>query len=77
MMTVLLGAQWSFVYINVLTGGGPLKSTTHIFYLLYQYGFASMQAGWSSAAGMIVFVGFGAIAFLCLRLTRKFAFYDN
>ncbi len=77
MMTVLLGAQWSFVYINVLTGGGPLKSTTNIFYLLYQYGFASMQAGWSSAAGMIVFIGFGAIAFLCLGLTRKFAFYDN
>lgn len=77
MMTVLLGAQWSFVYINVLTGGGPLKSTTNIFYLLYQYGFASMQAGWSSAAGMIVFVGFGVIAFLCLGLTRKFAFYDN
>jgi multiple sugar transport system permease protein len=77
MMTILLGAQWSFTYINILTGGGPLKSTTNIFYLLYQYGFASMTAGWSAAAGMIAFAGFSALAFACIKIIQKRAVYDN
>lgn len=77
MMTVLFGAQWSFVYINVLTDGGPLRSTTNIFYLLWVYGFETMSAGWSSAAGMITFTGFAAIAFLCLRAMKRFSVHDN
>lgn len=77
MMTILFGAQWSFTYINVLTQGGPLKSTTNIFYLLWDYGFGSLSVGWSSAAGMIAFAGFGAIAMLCLWLMQRRAFHDN
>jgi multiple sugar transport system permease protein len=77
MMTILLGAQWSFTYINILTGGGPLKSTTNIFYLLYQYGFASMTVGWSAAAGMIAFAGFSVLAFICIKVIQKRAVYDN
>ncbi|SFU20299.1 sugar ABC transporter permease [Mesorhizobium sp. YR577] len=77
MMTILFGAQWSFTYINVLTHGGPLKSTTNIFYLLWDYGFGSLSVGWSSAAGMIAFAGFSAIAFVCLRLMQRRAVYDN
>ncbi|CDZ47210.1 carbohydrate ABC transporter permease [Neorhizobium galegae] len=77
MMTILFGAQWSFAYINVLTNGGPLKSTTNIFYLLWEYGFQTMSAGWSSAAGMIAFAGFAVIAAGCMWLTKRFAIYDN
>ncbi|BCH29049.1 ABC transporter permease [Mesorhizobium sp. L-8-10] len=77
MMTILFGAQWSFTYINVLTQGGPLKSTTNIFYLLWDYGFGSLSVGWSSAAGMIAFASFGAIAMLLLWLMQRRAFHDN
>lgn len=77
MMTILFGAQWSFAYINVLTNGGPLKSTTNIFYLLWEYGFETLAAGWSAAAGMITFAGFAVIAFFCLRFTKRHAVYDN
>ncbi|MBP2558476.1 multiple sugar transport system permease protein [Neorhizobium galegae] len=77
MMTILFGAQWSFAYINVLTNGGPLKSTTNIFYLLWEYGFQTMSAGWSSAAGMIAFAGFAVVAAACMWLTKRFAVYDN
>ncbi|MGX1307755.1 multiple sugar transport system permease protein [Amorphus suaedae] len=77
MMTVLFGAQWSFVYINVLTHGGPLKSTTNIFYLLWEYGFETLSAGWSSSAGMITFAGFALVAFVCLKLMRRYAVYDD
>lgn len=77
MMTILFGAQWSFTYINVLTQGGPLKSTTNIFYLLWDYGFGSLSVGWSSAAGMIAFAGFAVIALVCLKLMQRRAFHDN
>jgi multiple sugar transport system permease protein len=77
MLTVLLGAQWSFAYINVLTQGGPRNATTNIYHLLYEYGFGSFAIGWSSAAAMLLFVGFGLLAFIGLRLTNRYAVYDT
>ena len=77
MMTILLGSQWSFIYINILTHGGPLKSTTNIYYLLWEYGFGSLSVGWSAAAGVIAFSGFSVIAYFCMRLMNKRAIYDN
>ncbi len=77
MMTILLGAQWSFTYINVLTGGGPLGATTNIYYLLWDFGFSSMSVGWSSASAVILFLGFGAIAFFLFKLIDRYSFHDN
>jgi len=77
MMTILLGAQWSFSYINVLTGGGPLGSTSNIYYLLWDFGFSSMSVGWSSASAIILFIGFGAVAFGLFRLIDRYSFHDN
>jgi multiple sugar transport system permease protein len=77
MMTILLGAQWSFTYINVLTQGGPLGSTTNIYYLLWDFGFSSMSVGWSSASAVILFLGFGAIAFVLFKLIDRYSFHDN
>jgi multiple sugar transport system permease protein len=77
MMTILLGAQWSFSYIHVLTEGGPLGATTNIYYLLWEFGFSSLSVGWSSAAAMILFLGFGALAFLLLRLMERYSFHDS
>ena len=77
MMTILLGAQWSFSYINVLTGGGPLGATTNIFYLLWDFGFSTMSVGWGSASAAILFLGFGALAFVLFRLIDRYSFHDN
>ncbi len=77
MMVILLGAQWSFSYIHVLTAGGPLGSTTNIYYLLWEFGFGSLSVGWSSASAVILFVGFGILAAGLFALQRKVAFYDN
>jgi len=77
LMTILLGAQWSFSYINVLTGGGPLGATTNIFYILWDFGFSTLSVGWSSAAAVILFLGFGTLAFVLFRLTDRYAFHDN
>jgi multiple sugar transport system permease protein len=77
MLTLLHGAQWSFVYINVLTKGGPLNSTTNLFYLLYEYGFGNFAVGWSTAAGILLFLGFGLIAWACGRFMRRHAHYQH
>jgi multiple sugar transport system permease protein len=77
MMTILLGAQWSFSYIHVLTGGGPLGSTTNIYYILWDFGFSSLSVGWSSAAAVILFLGFGTLAFVLFRLIDRYSFHDN
>lgn len=76
-MTILLGAQWSFTYINVLTGGGPLGSTTNIYYLLWDFGFSTMSVGWGSASAVILFLGFGVVAFGLFRLIDRYSFHDN
>lgn len=70
-LTVLHGAQWSFVYVNVLTRGGPLNATTNLYYLLWEYGFSSFAIGWSTAAGMLLFVIFGAAALVGVRLLSR------
>lgn len=77
MMTILFGAQWSFVYINAITDGGPLGSTTNVFFLMWKYGFQTFSAGWSATAGVMTFVMFGLIALALLTLSRKLAFHDN
>ncbi len=77
MLSVLFASQWTFAYINVLTQGGPLQATTNIYYLLWQFGFGSFAVGWSSAAAVILFLGLGLLAFVFLRLMRRFSFYDS
>lgn len=77
MLSVLFASEWSFAYINVLTGGGPLSSTTNIYYLLWTYGFQTFSVGWSSAAAMVLFVSFGLVAWGFLRLNKRLSFYDN
>ena len=77
LMTILLSAQWTYPAIDLLTQGGPTNSTTNIYYLLYQFGFQSFDAGVSSAAGVIFFIAFGAIAMIVLELQDRLSFYDN
>ena len=77
LMTILLGAQWTFTYINVLTLGGPIGTTTNIYYLLWEFGFSSLSVGWSSAAAVILFAGFSVLAAILFWLMERYSFYDN
>lgn len=70
-LTLLHGAQWSFVYINVLTQGGPRNATTNLYYLLWEYGFGSFAIGWSTAAGMLLFAAFGLVALWGLHAMKS------
>ncbi|MCZ8513760.1 sugar ABC transporter permease [Paenibacillus filicis] len=77
MLNTLFASEWSFSYINVLTQGGPLNSTTNIYYLLWTYGFQTFSVGWSSAAAVVLFLGFGLIAWGFMKLTKKLSFFDD
>lgn len=77
MMSVLMTAQWTFAYIDVLTQGGPAGASTNVYYLLWTYGFKNFNSGLSSAAAIVFFIGFGILALLFTRLNRKLSFYDN
>src|SRR5262249_42637562 len=69
LLTVLLSGQWTFPMINVLTGGGPVGSTESIYYLLWELGFRNFNVGLSSAAAVLFFIAFGALALLVPRVS--------
>jgi multiple sugar transport system permease protein len=77
LMTILLSAQWSYPAIDMLTQGGPNDATTNIYYFLYETAFNNFDAGMAGAAGTAFFLVFGVIAVVLVRLSDKFAFYDN
>jgi multiple sugar transport system permease protein len=76
-MSILFSSQFTFAYIDILTAGGPFGSSTNIYYEMYKYGFANLNAGLSSAAAILFFFVFTIIAIALNYVSRKFAFYDN
>ncbi len=77
LLTVLFSSQWTFVHINVLTASGYRGTTSNIYTVLYDFGFKSFNVGVSSAAAVLMFVGFGAVAVVFLWLQNRFSFYDS
>lgn len=55
-MITIISAMDVFVPIQVLTGGGPGRSTTVISYLLYQTAFSKNDFGYASAIGVLLFL---------------------
>ncbi len=77
LVTVLLSAQWSFPLIDTLTKGGPAEATTNVYYLLWDYGFGSFDAGLGAAAGVLFFLGFGVVAAALVALSERVAFHER
>ena len=71
MIMATLGAMQVFTEIYVLTGGGPLQSTTTLLFYVYQTTFSNYQFGYGAAAGEIIFVLLIAISYLEFRLSGK------
>jgi multiple sugar transport system permease protein len=55
-IVTMIAAMDVFVPIQVLTEGGPGRSTTVISYLLYQTAFRQNDFGYASAIGVLLFV---------------------
>ncbi|MCK9894245.1 carbohydrate ABC transporter permease [Frankia sp. AgB32] len=75
--TVLLAGTWTFPLIDTLTQGGPVSATTNIYYLLWNYGFKSFDAGLAAAAGVVFFAAFTGVAMVLVWLSDRLAFHDN
>ncbi|MFD0869501.1 MULTISPECIES: carbohydrate ABC transporter permease [Paenibacillus] len=76
-ITVVLGIQWSFVPIQMLTNGGPDQATTHLVYTVYQYAFQFFRSGLASAVSVLTFIAFsGLIIFQALVMERR-VHYEN
>ncbi|MFC4128763.1 carbohydrate ABC transporter permease [Nocardia rhizosphaerae] len=75
--TVLLSPTLSFPLIDSMTQGGPSQATTNIYYLLWDYAFHTFDAGLSAAAGVLLFVGFGALAAALVWISEKVAVHDD
>lgn len=57
----------SFAEIFILTGGGPLGSTTTTNYLIYQQAFQNSQFGSASAMAFVLFALIFAFSYLAMR----------
>lgn len=55
-VTGLIGASQVFTEAYVMTGGGPLKSTTFVNLLIYQLAFKDVRMGYASAISVIMFL---------------------
>ncbi len=72
----MIGAMNVFVPVQLLTSGGPGRSTTVISYLLYQTAFRQNDFGYASAIGVLLFVV--VLAFTVLQWgTRKKWVHDE
>ena len=56
MVLVLLWVFRDFSIINVMTGGGPLKSTQTLSIMTYEHAFGFFKMGYASAVGVVTLV---------------------
>ncbi|GAA3971996.1 sugar ABC transporter permease [Actinomadura viridis] len=61
----------SFAEIFILTGGGPLGSTTTTNFLIYQEAFQNNQFGSASAMAFVLFAFIFAFSFIAMRGMRR------
>ncbi|MBL0887578.1 sugar ABC transporter permease [Myceligenerans sp. I2] len=70
-MITTIGAMDVFVPIQILTEGGPGRSTTVISYLLYRTAFEQQDFGYASAIGVLMFLVLFALAALQWGTRKK------
>jgi multiple sugar transport system permease protein len=56
LVTGFIGASQSFGMINLMTGGGPGRSTTVVSYYIYQNGFQFYRFGYAAAMSWFMFL---------------------
>lgn len=65
-----------FTVINMLTGGGPAKSTQNLVIMLHDYAFNRYQMGYASAISLILFFIILAIS-IAQRMLERLVQYDQ
>lgn len=76
-ITVVLGIQWSFVPIQMLTNGGPDQASTHLVFTVYQYAFQYFRSGLASAVSVLTFLVFSGLIVLQAFVMERRVHYEN
>jgi len=70
-VTGLIGASQVFAEAYVMTGGGPLESTTFVNLMIYKLAFKDVQMGYASAISVVMFMILVPLTILLFRIYRK------
>jgi multiple sugar transport system permease protein/raffinose/stachyose/melibiose transport system permease protein len=70
LITITIAAMSLFVQVNIMTGGGPVGSTSTLVLQIVQKGFQQQQMGYGAALSLIFFCIVLALALVQRRLTR-------
>jgi multiple sugar transport system permease protein/raffinose/stachyose/melibiose transport system permease protein len=70
LITITIAAMSLFVQVNIMTGGGPVGSTSTIVLQIVQKGFQQQQMGYGAALSLVFFCIVLTLALVQRRLTR-------
>ena len=76
-ITLIQGLEFTFVPIEVLTGGGPAGASSNLVYSIYQEGFKSFRIGVASAQSVVLIVLFGGLAYVQYRMLERNVQYER
>jgi multiple sugar transport system permease protein len=75
LVTGFIGASQSFGMINLMTRGGPGRSTTVVSYYIYQNGFQFYKFGYAAAMSWVMFALVLALTLTLWVFQRRSVFY--
>ncbi|EFH84805.1 carbohydrate ABC transporter permease [Ktedonobacter racemifer] len=76
LVTGFIGASQNFGMINLMTQGGPGRSTTVLSYYIYQSGFQFYRFGYAAAMAWVMFLAVLLLTLLLWRIQRRGIFYS-
>lgn len=75
--TIVMGVQYVFVPVEMLTNGGPNQATSNLVFLGYQYAFQFFKSGLASATAVLTFVAFLPLIILLAYVFERKIYYEN
>ncbi len=77
LITTFLSSMKVYQSVDVLTGGGPSRSTEVFVYLIYRYAMVDFRMDRASTAAVVFFIILLAITILTMRGSNKSVNYDS
>jgi multiple sugar transport system permease protein len=80
LFNIIMGIIGSFQYFTeayIMTGGGPMRSTTFYALYLYENAFRFFKLGYASAQAWILFIIVFILTILILRLLKNRVYYGG
>lgn len=76
-IVIVVGSLQAFAIIEILTRGGPGRSTTVLVYYFYQQSFKFLQFGYGATISILLLVIVAALTYLQWVLRKRLVFYEN